>query len=348
VDKQPKPSRQRIVMGIVVVLVLIGLLVVVLDWRNVRQVLGQTDWKLVPIALLFTVMSYLCLSLAFALVNRVFGIRMPRRDLAEIGFISTILNHLLSSGGAAGFSVRFLLMGAQGTTIKDIVAASLFASYFNSLGMLALLPAGLIYLFLKHPLSKGASVGIAAGAVLLAAAFVLASALVFVRSLRSRLLRALSRGAHVVTRRDIGPRLQEFDEIMTRGVAMMRQRPYRFVVLALLTAFDWASSMAALWFCFDALGDPIKAGVLLTGFAIGITVGVLSMVPGGFGVQEGSMAGVYALLGVPLQQAVLSAILFRVVYYLIPYLASLGFYWRLLQQVGRVRPEVGVLEEPPI
>ena len=32
--------------------------------------------------------------------------------------------------------------------------------------------------------------------------------------------------------------------------------------------------------------------------------------------------------------AVLASILFRVVYYLIPYLVSLGFYWRLLRQVG--------------
>jgi uncharacterized membrane protein YbhN (UPF0104 family) len=47
------------------------------------------------------------------------------------------------------------------------------------------------------------------------------------------------------------------------------------------------------------------------------------------------MAGVYALLGAPFQQAVLAAILFRVVYYFIPYIISLAFYGRLLRHVER-------------
>jgi uncharacterized protein (TIRG00374 family) len=126
---------------------------------------------------------------------------------------------------------------------------------------------------------------------------------------------------------------------LTRGVTGMRAHRSLLLVLVGLTVADRTCSVAALWFCFDALGDPISLGVLLTGFSMGVTAGVLSMVPGGLGVQEGSMASVYALLGVSLQQAALAAILFRVVYYLIPYLASLGLYWRLLRQVGRARFE---------
>jgi len=56
------------------------------------------------------------------------------------------------------------------------------------------------------------------------------------------------------------------------------------------------------------------------------------------------MAGIYALLGVPLQQAVLAAILFRVVYYLIPYVVSLGFYWHLLRRVSRDQPPANGME----
>ena len=76
-------------------------------------------------------------------------------------------------------------------------------------------------------------------------------------------------------------------------------------------------------------------GVLITGFAVGITVGVLSLVPGGLGVQELSMAGIYSLLGVPFAQAVLVASLFRVVYYFIPFVMSLSFYRRLLREIAR-------------
>jgi uncharacterized membrane protein YbhN (UPF0104 family) len=56
----------------------------------------------------------------------------------------------------------------------------------------------------------------------------------------------------------------------------------------------------------------------------------LFMVPGGFGVQEASMAGIYALLGVSFEMAVLASILFRVVYDFTPFLISLFFYRHLL------------------
>lgn len=331
---QARPRRQRLALGLVTALLFVGLLVVILDWRKVQKILGETDWRLVPVALLFTAASYTCLSFAFAVVNRVFGIRMSWRDLAEVGFVSTLLNHLLSAGGAAGYSVRFLLMGAQGTSTEDILAASFFAFYANSLGMLALLPGGLFYLFVNHPLSKGVAAGVGVGAVLLVAVFFLATALLFASSLRIRLLRALGRAARAVLRRDFGPALEGFDATMMRGVVAMRAHPVLLLLLIGLTVTDWGSSVAALWFCFDALGDPISLGVLLTGFALGVTAGVLSMVPGGFGIQESSMAGIYALLGIPLQKAVLASILFRVVYYLVPYLVSLVFYWRLLRQLA--------------
>jgi uncharacterized protein (TIRG00374 family) len=343
--EEAKPSRQRWATAFVILLILGGLAVVFLDWNEVRKILGQTDWKLVPLALLVTTISYTSLSYGWAVTNQVFGVRMRRHDLAQIGFVSTVLNHLVSAGGAAGFSVRFLTMGAQGATIKDIVAASLFYSYLSGLGMLALLPIGLIYLFVKHPLSSAAATGIGIGAVALLVLFVLASVLVFARSLRFRVLHFLGRVAKAIFHRDVTTAMDEFDETMTRGVAAMRQRPLTFALLMGSIALDWSSSMASLWFCFDALGDPVKVGVLITGFAIGVTAGVLSMVPGGFGVQEGSMSGVYALLSVPLHQAVLAAILFRVVYYLVPYLVSLGFYWRLLRQMrqaGRTPVEAGV------
>ena len=44
------------------------------------------------------------------------------------------------------------------------------------------------------------------------------------------------------------------------------------------------------------------------------------------------MAGIYALLGIPISTAVLAVILFRIVYYFLPFLASLGFYRRLLKE----------------
>jgi phosphatidylglycerol lysyltransferase len=71
--------------------------------------------------------------------------------------------------------------------------------------------------------------------------------------------------------------------------------------------------------------------VVLTGFIIGRTVGVISFLPGGLGTQDASTVGVYATYGVPLAQGALAYILFRIIYYFIPFVISLGFYRRLLR-----------------
>jgi uncharacterized protein (TIRG00374 family) len=337
VQQQPiRPLNRRLALGIILLIVTVGAVVVILDWHQVVQVLGRADWKLILPALLFTAISYSCLSYTFVLVNRAFGICVSRRDLFEISLVTVIINHLLTTGGAAGFGMRLLMLRQRGAEVQDITAASLFHIYLDGLGMLALLPMGLAYLLLNRPFSPTTTIAIWVVVGLLTAFFLLASALVLIPSLRAWVLRTASKLVHSILHRDIGSSIGEFDTSMTQGVAAIRQQPLLAVWLVVLTIFDWTASMAALWFCFDALGDPIAFEVLAAGFTIGLTAGALSMVPGGLGVQEGSMAGIYALLGAPFQQAILAAVLFRVVYYLIPYVISLGFYGRLLRHAGGV------------
>ncbi|MEJ2210054.1 MAG: flippase-like domain-containing protein [Anaerolineae bacterium] len=333
-----KPFDRRIAVILVVVIIAIGLVLVVLDWQKVQQVLVQADWKLILPALAFTAISYSCLSYTFVLVNQTFGLVVSRRDLFEISLVTVIMNHLITAGGAAGYGVRVMMLRERGAAVKDITAATIFHIYLDGLGMLFLLPVGLVYLLLKHPFAPGATIGIEIATAVLFLVFVLASALILVPSLRARILRLAVAIVDRVAHRDIEAGIEEFDASMTRGVAAIRHKPLLAVALVVLTIFDWTASMTALWFCFDALGDPLSFEVLLAGFSIGLTAGSLSMVPGGLGVQEGSMAGIYALLGTPFQQAVLAAILFRVVYYFIPYIISLAFYGRLLQHAEGESP----------
>jgi uncharacterized protein (TIRG00374 family) len=129
----------------------------------------------------------------------------------------------------------------------------------------------------------------------------------------------------------VGESLERFDATLAVGVEAMRARPLSIVAIMVLIAVDWAFSAAALWFSFRALGVTLLPGELVSGFVIGTVAGVVSMIPGGLGVREGSTAGVFSLLGVALEPALLAAFLYRVVYFMVPYAVSLGFYWRLLR-----------------
>jgi uncharacterized protein (TIRG00374 family) len=273
------------------------------------------------------------------MVSRIFGVRMDRTDLFELGFVSYALNHLVTTGGAAGYSLRMLLIKRRGLPVKDVFAASLFHSTLSSLFLFGLVPVGLVYLLAVHSLPGEAVVGVGVAAGLLLLLVVLVTAVLFVGTLRATVLGAVGAAWSRVTRSNIENQLKDLDRTLERGVAAVRGEPRILVLPLALVVVDWTLAMATLGLCFDALGSPVAPLVLLTGFSIGVVVGLLSMIPGGLGAQEGSMATIYALLGVPMEQAVLAAILFRVIYYLAPFLVSLAFYRRLLRGPGKLAPE---------
>lgn len=333
-----KGHQQMIVLAIAL-LALLGVATVALDWGQVRQVLGQAEWRLVPVALLLTAVSYGCLGYGFAATSRLFGVRISQRDLVEIGFVSFALNHLIALGGVAGYSLRVLLIKRRRQSVRDVLVASVFHSTFNNVMLLALFPIGFIYLLLSYPLTRGESISVGIAAALLFVLFVLATAVIFFKPLRVVVLHRLGQVVHGISRRNIGAQIKELNSTLERGTNALKERRLVLVLLTGLVVADWASCVVALGFCFDAVGDPVSPGALLIGFAIGVTVGLLSMIPGGLGAQEASMTAIYTLLGVPFEQTVLAAVLFRTIYYLVPFLASLLFYFRLMRVDGKLTLE---------
>lgn len=322
-----KVDFDKLVPVLVILVALIGVIVIVVDWGNFKPALAQANWKPIPFALLATAISYACISISFAKVSRLLGVKtMQTKKLAIVGFISSALNHLFLSGGAAGYSVRFLLMKRYGVTMREVVAISILHFYLTALWMITMLPVSMIYLSLNAPLNQTtAKLLVVTGAFLLLITF-LTTILIFSSRYRKKLIGMLVKVIHSIIHRDISTPLERFDATMDQGIVAMRKRPSSIVVIETLVVLDWAFSAMALWFCFRALDLTPSAGQVVSGFVIGTMAGVSSALPGGLGVQEASMTGIYALFGIPIERAALVAVLFRVVYTIIPYLVSLGFY----------------------
>jgi uncharacterized protein (TIRG00374 family) len=167
---------------------------------------------------------------------------------------------------------------------------------------------------------------------MLVLAIVIATAVVFVGPIRSAVLRILNRLWHLFRRRNSTSFLSDLDAALTLGAAKVRSHPSALALPLGSMLANLVFTVVSLWFCFAAIGNQLGPGVLVIGFVIGVSAGNLSMVPGGLGVQEASMAGMYALFGVPFAQAVLAAVLFRVVYDFIPFFVSLAMYRTLLRR----------------
>ncbi len=326
-------TRQRKIITIsIIVFVLLAVLIVVLDWDQVHQIIGKARWQFTLMALLFTVISYFCLNYAYVLVNRAFGIGTGWWKLFEVGIVSSTLNNILGFAGAAGHSMRVQLIKEKGIDAGNVMAASIFHSYLNIVMLLLLLALGLISLLFSHIIYGGSAVGLGLISAILVVSLIVSTAIIFIPWLKSKVLRFANSAWHFFTHRDITSFLNDFDEGLTRGLVTLKGRPWELILVLVLMAGELAFQAVVIWFCFGALGNAPGLGVLLSGFGIGLSAGNLSWVPGGLGVQEASMAGIYALLGMSFTQAALAAILFRVVYDFVPFFISLAFYARLIRR----------------
>ena len=328
--------RQWAVAAAVALLALAGAVVVLLEWREVQSAVVRADWRPVLLGLGATGGSYAVQSYSYGLLNRSFGVRLGLPHLLSVGFVSSVM--IAAVGGVAGHSLRLLLMARRGVPAGEAMAPSLFHGYLESLVFFALIPAGLAYLAVVHPLPSGVAASLAVGAAILGFAFAMTAVVFFVGGVRGFALRIVGLAWRLITRRGMEHGLQRFEDTLDRGLRQLSSRPLELVVPLGLIAADRLSRVAIVWCCFQAFGGGVDPSVVLTGFAIGVAMGVMSMIPGGLGVQEGSMAGAYHLLGVPLGQAVLVSLLYRLVYYMVPFGTSLLLYRHLLRR-GRLEDD---------
>ena len=358
-NRGPGRSRRNL-LSVVVLVILFAILIaaVAADWANARRVLRTADWRLLAPALVATALSFLCSSTAYALACRTFGVVARTARLVLAGFVTMAVNNLILHGagyavgaviltardmtGKTGTVPRFerseglspLSQGPAPTRLRDIAAASAFTLYLYFAVGTTFLPLSLLYVVADRRLPERAAIGIELVVALACLLAVVVNLAVFLPRFRKNLLGFISGVVRSLTRRDIAGRLNSFEESFTRGLTLLRGHHGRLLGLLAAIIGDWLFWVAAIWFCYAALGIRLNVGVMLSGYFIAIAAGALSMLPGGMGVQDGSMAGVYALLGVPFGPALLAAVLFRVVCYLIPFAIGLGIYWRLMRTRG--------------
>jgi uncharacterized protein (TIRG00374 family) len=337
----------RLVVLILAVILIVGVGIIIAEGDQVLMALRQADWRSLPGAILSMLVAHATMGYAYALVCRMFAIPMSLRDLTEIGIVTGVLNRLFTAGGIAGFSTRYLLMNRHGVTLKEIIATSGTHFYLLSLIMITALPVGLTYFLTQAQVPPLATNLLLLMTVLAVVVAVAATLLLIKPGWRVPVLQAMGQVATWVTGKDLMPAMARFDDTMTLGIAAMRREPRWLAQTMTVAAIDWLASVLVLSFCLDAFGPRYGFSVALSGFVIGTVAGAIFLIPGGLGIQEGATASVLVLLGVPLGQAVLATLLFRAIFFFLPYLLTLPFYRRLVRSSGP-RPEQTPAAREPV
>ena len=327
---QKRQSNSRLTLIAISVMILVGAVIIFLDRNQVRQLPGKAEWDYLGVALGFIAVSYLFEALSSVIILRIFCVGLDKYYLLRLGFVSSVLSNLIAL--PASLALRMLVLGRHGVSQSQTVGSALLLSYFKNLVCYSLIPLSLIYVIFTFPLVFGGIAAMILIILVLIAAIVVATVIMFNTRIREVVLRLLGRIWHFITRKNVETAFNNFSKAVTDGILEMKKQPRYSLALAGVVLGDVAAMIIGLYFCFKALGIPVHVGVLITGFNFGITLTVISLIPGDMGVQEASIAGILAIFGVPFSQSVLAAILFRVLYYFVPFILSLGFYWSILKE----------------
>ena len=302
-----------------------------------RTIAGIHPLMLVVLALL-TLASYAAMSRSYQGIAEAAGLRLGFPTWLRITFVSNTANYLVTSAGLSGFAVRMYLLSQQRIPTGRAVLISLVQTFLTNFTLLSFIAVGFASLVLRHVLPGVALVAASVALALFTGLLTYAVVLMYHRQLRRRTLFLVANTGHRVLRRVVPRwtpgrvRLWRFQHNLNQGLEFLLDRKDRMLAPAAWIMLDWALTIAILWAAFRAVRYPIPPGLVVIGFAVGICLSLVSLVPGGLGVMEGLMTAVFASLSVPYETAFVAVLLFRLAYYVLPLLVSLFFFHGIMLQ----------------
>jgi phosphatidylglycerol lysyltransferase len=285
-------------------------------WRDVSAEIRNLPWSRIVLALFFTVMSYLLLTLYDTLAVRQVGGQVPYPKIALTSFIAYTFSNTLGFALLTGTSVRYRFYSALGLSTGQIARVVFFCSVTFFLGLflvgglslslgMASLPATIQLPGWLYPLLH--SLGLLA--VGLALAYLV---LPLVRS----------------------------EPLRFRNYVLPLPRWQDSAAQMLVAIGDW---MAAAAVCYVLLptADGLSYWHVLSIFVVANLLGVLAHVPGGIGVFESVVTLLLAPL-LPAAQVLGALIFYRLLYYVLPFFTALMLFASL--EVLRHRQHLGQVQ----
>lgn len=292
-----------------VAVVLLGAAAYIL-WREFRHLrpeevadaIAAWGWKSITAALLLSATSFLLMGLVEWMGLRWAGARIGLRSALSGSFIASAIAHTLGANLIVSGAIRARYYARHGITLPQVAATTLFDGFSFTVGLSTL--AGLSLLLAgSHEIAAGSRIAnpVADGVGVL----LLAGVATYV-TLCARLRRPLTGFGHSI------------------------QLPSARVALAQMTlgALDNAVAASIIWTLLPA--KSIGFFAFVGGYAPSVVVGLISHVPGGVGVFEGSLSTL--VKGIPPASLAAAFLGYRLFFFLLPLaIASLALAIDTLQ-----------------
>ncbi len=323
-----KIRRGVVLTGVVLVLVYAYMLVTA-GGGNLLEVLASLDPWLLALPLVCTFVSYVTMSLSYEGIARAAGATISSAHMLRITFVANTANYVLPTGGLSGFALRMVMLNKKGISAGRAVLISFTQTLLTNLMLVVFIVYGLLHLVLAGSLDTLNAAFVCMVVVALAAFLGGCLAMVYRRDLRKRVLSFCARVAHRGFARfghaqRYEKRLSHFFDHIDEGMEFFATEPRAMIGPLAWIFVDWAFTIAVLYAAFYSIGSDVTYSQVVIAFSVGIVFAVISFVPGGVGVLEMALTGMFTSAGVPLEESVLAIMIFRICFYVIPVLLALA------------------------
>jgi uncharacterized protein (TIRG00374 family) len=324
-------------------LVAFGAIFLFADARELWKVLIRSNPWLLILPVLCMAASYVTMARSYQGIASAAGCEVSLANMLKITFVANSMNYLVATGGLSGFAVRMYFFTRLGMASQTAVIVSLAQTFLTNFALLVFVLVGFAYVFSSHTLQGSALVATTILLVLAIIAAAFGALLLLHPRLRRRTLFCLAQSTYWLLHRLMPSRAPKRTHIwryqfnLNRGITFLLSRKRAMLEPLAYIVADWFLTILILYTSFLTVRYAVEFAQVIVGFAVGIVLSFASLIPGGLGVMEGSMAAVFASMGVPFETAVVAVLMFRVAYYLLPLLISLFFLHGMYVQGTSVR-----------
>ena len=309
----------------IVTLVLLAI-VIIAAWPKIVKawgLLGQVDvWILFLIVPVQFFSYYATGGMIFSYLRAKGNLQdMSHWSMTRLALELNFVNHILPSGGAAGFSYLAWILKKHGVSVARSTMAQLIRFVLTFVSFIMLLLIAMIILAFRHQIDKttiyiglllvvAAIAAIGIGIWLIKSKPRLQKFSAWITKTANRFVKWVTRGnkQNIVDGEVV---LEFFDGLHDDYLSIRRERhilirPYIWAIIANIL------DVALIWISFWSLGYPLDAALIFIAFGIASIAGAVSVTPGGAGVYEAVMVAFLAAAGVPPEVAIAGTLLARV------------------------------------
>lgn len=263
------------------------------NFRDIMDQVRGTPWHIIALSLLAMFASYAALIGYDWSALRYLGKKLPFPVIMTGGFLGYALGNTIGAGPVTGGAMRYRIYSSLGLTGYDIAAIAVFGSLAFGLGVTIVGFGALAY----HPF-----------------------ALQSLTTISPHILRWLGISALIISLGLLIALALRQSEITLRGHSFRTPSLGLLSGQLLFTAIDILMAATVLYLLLPP--NDMGFSTFLAVFAAAIFAGVASHVPGGVGVFETII--ITALpASVPVDQAAAGLLLYRLIYYLVPFALAL-------------------------